>query len=133
MRGYPIIEGSNVLAVEMLEPKVRDTQRDDPCEGNRFWCSPDDSRVGYDAICYSCENTLLHFRFGLGDWRGRIMFNTKEVDARLRPGFPYAIWEIGKATEEQMPESGSKKPRATKSVVWQRTLTPCALRTPAQS
>jgi len=60
-RGYPVGQGSNALAVVILEGESGDSQCDDAHQDNCLWCSPDHSRIRYDTIGYSCKNAVLHF------------------------------------------------------------------------
>src|SRR5215471_3150772 len=97
--------------MKLLEREMGEPQRDDRHEGHRLWRSPDHTRIRYDAIDYSCEKTVLHFRSRLGNWRDRIMVNTKGMDARSRPAFT-----IGSAKSEDPARSKCANRRGKPSV-----------------
>ena len=65
MRRYPVIKGSNALAMKLLEGDIGDAQRDDPHQSNRLWCPPDHPRVRYGTIYDSRNEAVLH----VGDLR----------------------------------------------------------------
>jgi hypothetical protein len=91
LRGYPLIEGNQVLAMKMLEREIGDGERDDPRQANRFWCSPDHTRVRYGTIGYPSEKTVLHFQLHLGDWRPKIWLTQTPW---VHGGVPHSPWDL---------------------------------------